>query len=58
MMLILIMKALKPRPRSHAKMRDACLEIWGTMDNHIREHLVETFRERLVKYLAANGGYN
>jgi transposase len=49
------MKALKPRPRSHARMRDACLEIWGNLENHIREHLVQTFRERLVKCLAANG---
>jgi hypothetical protein len=43
------------RPRSHARMRDACLEIWGNLENHIREHLVQTVRERLVKCLAANG---
>jgi hypothetical protein len=46
------MKALNPRPRSHA---GACLEICGNLENHIREQLVETFRERLVKCLAANG---
>ena len=49
------MKALKPRPRSHARMRDACLLIWSELGDDIREHLVNTFRGRLEKCLAANG---
>lgn len=49
------MKALKPRPRSHAKMRDACFKIWRELDDGIRKHLVKTFKSRLEKCLAANG---
>jgi transposase len=49
------LKALKPRPRSYAKMRDAMLEIWGELTDDIREHLVSTFKDRLKKCLAAKG---
>jgi transposase len=46
---VMKMKALKPR------LRDGCVEMWGNLENHIREHLIETFGERLVTCLAANG---
>jgi transposase/AraC-like DNA-binding protein len=49
------MKALKPRPRSYAKMRDSMLFIWENLGDDIREHLVSTFKDRLKKCLAAKG---
>ena len=49
------MKAMKPRPRSHAKMRDAMLKIWGELTDDILEHLVSTFKDRLRKCLKAKG---
>ena len=49
------MKALRPRPRSHALMRDAVLQIWENLDNHIRTSLIESFRSRLHKCIAARG---
>jgi transposase len=49
------MKALKPRPRSHARMREACRTIWLTLTDEIRVGLLQTFRGRLEKCLRANG---
>jgi len=49
------MKAMKPRPRSHAKMRDAMHKILGELTDDIREHLVSTFKDRLRKCLKAKG---
>ena len=40
------LKSRQPRPRSHALMRDACLEIWGNLDDEIRIKLINSFRER------------
>jgi transposase len=49
------MKALTPRPRSHASMRDACLEIWRVLADDIRVSLVSGFRKRLEKCLKFKG---
>jgi DDE superfamily endonuclease/Transposase len=49
------MKALRPRPRTHANMRDACLQIWSELDDDIRRNLLNGFKGRLEKCLAANG---
>ncbi len=49
------MKALKPHPRTHANMRDACLEIWTGLENGLREKLIDSFRERCRRCVAAEG---
>jgi transposase len=49
------LKALKPRPRSHAEMRDAMLKIWSELADNLREHLVGTFRTRLKLCIKAKG---
>ena len=49
------MKALKPRPRSHATMRDAVLQIWGNLDDSIRNSLMNTFKQRLRDCIDAGG---
>ena len=41
------MKALKPRPRTPAKMRAACQKIWLELGEEPRKKSIETFRERL-----------
>ena len=43
------MNALKPRPRSHALMRDACADIWLTLTDDVPISFLQTFRERLKK---------
>ena len=49
------LKVIKPRPRSHAKMRDKCSEIWLTLTDDVRVGLLNTVRERLRKCLKAKG---
>ncbi|MEY3451992.1 MAG: hypothetical protein RL711_1820 [Bacteroidota bacterium] len=49
------MKALKPRPKTHANMRDACLEIWTGLEDGLREKLIDSFRERCRRCVAAEG---
>ena len=52
------MKAQRPKPRTHAKMRDAMLEIWTDLvnnDNGIRLSLVSGFKDRLVTCLKNKG---
>ena len=49
------MKARQPRPRSHASMRDACLEIWQGFDDSLRIKLINSFRERCRLCLEAKG---
>lgn len=49
------MKALKPRPRTYAKMRDAMLQIWSELSDELRKDLLDTFRGRLEKCLKAKG---
>lgn len=49
------MKSLKPRPRTHATMRDACLQIWIELEDSLRVRLIESFRERCRKCIEANG---
>jgi predicted DNA-binding protein len=43
------LKALKPRPRTKATMRDA-------IEDHIRENLIMSFRSRCVKCIENKGG--
>lgn len=49
------MKARRPRPRTFATMRNAMMEIWETLEDRIRVDLLNTFRGRLTKCLAAKG---
>ena len=49
------LKAMKPRPKTYAKMRDAMLEIWAGLTDKLREDLVVTFRDRLKKVLLSKG---
>ena len=49
------LKAMKPRPKTYAKMRDAMLEIWAGLTDKLREDLVLTFRDRLKKVLLSKG---
>jgi transposase len=52
---VMKMKALNPRPRSFALMRDACLKIWGELLDSTRVTLLSSFRGRLKKCLKENG---
>ena len=49
------LKRMKPRPRSHANMRNAMLKIWSELDDDLRVDLFQTFRSRLEKCLKAKG---
>jgi transposase len=49
------MKALNPRPRTMATMREACLEIWNELEDRIRIGLIDGFRGRLTKCIKAKG---
>ena len=49
------LKAMKPRPKTYAKMRDAMLEIWAGLTDKLREDLVGTFKDRLKKVLLSKG---
>ena len=50
------LKALRPRPRTKATMRNAMMDIWDDMGDDIREKLILTFRNRCAKCVAENGG--
>jgi hypothetical protein len=52
---VLKIKAMNPRPRTHKDMRDAILEIWLNLEDRIRVGLIDTFRGRLRKCVAAKG---
>ena len=49
------MKALKPRPRTPAKMRDACQKIWLELEDEPRKKTIETFRKRLELVIENKG---
>ena len=49
------MKALKPRPKTHAGMREACQEIWVNLGDELRQQLIGSFRERCRLCVAAEG---
>jgi transposase len=49
------MKAMVPRPRTKATMRDAMLDLWETLDDDLRKKVVGSFRARCEKVLATNG---
>ena len=49
------LKAMKPRPKTYPKMRDAMLEIWAALTDKLREDLVGTFKDRLKKVLLSKG---
>jgi len=49
------LKRMKPRPRSHANMRNAMLKIWSELDDQLRLGLMQTFRSRLNKCVHAKG---
>jgi len=49
------MKALQPRPRTKATMRDAMLEIWAGLDSELREKVMVKFRGRCREVVARKG---
>jgi DDE superfamily endonuclease/Transposase len=51
------MKALRPRPRTMATMRDAILDIWNNLEDSIRIKTIDTFRARLNQCIEKNGGF-
>jgi len=50
------MKALRPRPRKKAEMREAMMDIWLDLDKDLLERVVGTFTARLRECVANNGG--
>jgi len=50
------MKALRPRPRTTATMRNEMMKIWDELEDELRVNIVGSFRERLKLCIAANGG--
>ncbi len=50
------MKALVPRPRTKATMRDAMMEIWDNLDEDLLEKIVGSFKARLEACIKNNGG--
>jgi transposase len=51
------MKALVPRPRTPATIREAILSIWEELDDECRIKTCETFRDRLNECIANKGGF-
>jgi transposase len=51
------MKAIHPRPRTRATIRDAILEIWDGLTDYARVKTVETFRQRLKECIKHKGGF-
>jgi hypothetical protein len=51
------MKAIHPRPRTPASIRDAILAIWDELTDHARVKTVETFRQRLKECIENKGGF-
>ena len=50
------MKAMKPRPRTKATMRNAMMEIWDNLEEDLLEKIVGSFRARLEACIRNNGG--
>jgi transposase len=51
------MKAMTPRPRTMATMRNAILDIWDNLEDSTREKTIDTFRARCRQCVARNGGF-
>jgi hypothetical protein len=51
------MKALTPRPRTPATMREAILKIWDELDDSSRTKTCDTFRIRLKECIKNKGGF-
>jgi transposase len=51
------MKALKPRPRTTARMQAAILDIWENLEDSTREKTIDTFRKRLQQCVERKGGF-
>ena len=49
------MKALRPRPRTYARMRDAIYLIWPDLQDEIRINLIDGFRSRLKAVIKSKG---
>ena len=49
------LKAMRPRPRTKATMRNAMMDIWDELDDTIRENLIMTFRSRCEKCIENKG---
>jgi len=50
------MKAMTPRPRTKASMRDAMMDIWDKLEDDLRVKLMNSFKKRLQACVANNGG--
>jgi transposase len=51
------MKALTPRPRTPATMREAILKIWDELDDYSRIKTCATFKRRLNDCIKNKGGF-
>jgi transposase len=51
------MKAMNPRPRTPATIREAILDIWDTLDDECRIKTCDTFRKRLRECIKNKGGF-
>ena len=51
------MKAMKPRPRTPARIQAAILDIWGNLEDFTREKTIDTFRKRLQQCIGRKGGF-
>ena len=49
------MKAMVPRPRTKATMRDAMLQLWVTLNDDLRKKVLGSFRKRCERVVASNG---
>ena len=49
------MKAMVPRPRTKATMRDAMLQLWQALDDDLRKNVLGTFRKRCEKVVLSKG---
>jgi hypothetical protein len=49
------MKAMVPRPRTKATMRDAMLQLWQALDDDLRKKVLGTFRKRCEKVVLGKG---
>ena len=50
------LKALRPRPRTKATMRNAMMDIWDNLEDKIREDLILGFKKRLQQCITNKGG--
>ena len=50
------LKALRPRPRTKATMRNAMMDLYDGLEMNIVQNVVKSFRKRLVECVRCKGG--